>query len=119
MNIKIPISVGELIDKITILQLKLRYSTNEYIQNELNELIRIAKHFNIYNPTYINDLYKVNEKLWDIEDKLRIKEKQQDFGYEFTELARNVYKYNDERATIKKRINEETNSEYKEIKIYG
>jgi len=67
---------------------------------------------------YEYKLKKVNEKLWKIEDKIREKEKKQEFDEEFIDLARSVYKNNDERARIKKEINELTNSKYKEIKLY-
>ena len=118
MRIEIPVSVGELIDKITILQIKSKYSNNEYILNELKKLTKIAEDFNLYKMHYIDELYEVNSQLWKIEDELRILEKHQDFGYDFIQCARSVYMYNDERAKIKRKINEETNSEYKEIKLY-
>jgi predicted nucleic acid-binding Zn-ribbon protein len=66
----------------------------------------------------MNQLRKVNQNLWKIEDRLRVLEKEQRFDNEFIELARSVYKLNDQRAEIKRKINKETNSEYKEIKIY-
>jgi len=66
----------------------------------------------------MNQLREVNQKLWKIEDRLRVLEKEQRFDDEFVELARSVYKTNDRRAEIKRKINEETNSTYKEIKIY-
>jgi predicted nucleic acid-binding Zn-ribbon protein len=66
----------------------------------------------------MNQLRKVNQNLWKIGDRLRVLEKEQRFDNEFIELARSVYKLNDQRAEIKRKINKETNSEYKEIKIY-
>ena len=63
-------------------------------------------------------LKKVNEKLWKIEDKIREKEKLQEFDDEFIELARSVYITNDERSKIKKKINELTNSSFREVKVY-
>lgn len=66
----------------------------------------------------MDQLRKVNQSLWKIEDRLRVLEKEQRFDNEFIELARSVYKLNDQRAEIKRKINKETNSEYKEIKIY-
>ena len=114
----VPVSIGELIDKITILQIKQKFSDNEYITKELNDLIKIAEDLQVYKESYLNDLMEVNLSLWYIEDEIRIKEKNNEFDDRFIELARSVYKQNDLRAVIKKKINEETKSAYKEIKIY-
>jgi hypothetical protein len=114
----VPVSIGELIDKITILQIKKNYSDNEYINKELNDLIKIAEDLKVYEQSYLNNLMEVNQLLWDIEDRIRVKEKENTFDDEFIQLARSVYKENDRRAVIKKKINEETQSDYKEIKIY-
>ena len=118
MNIIIPVSVGELLDKITILEIKSMFTDDEYVTKELNDLneIRNTITFDIANP--MNELRDVNKKLWNIEDKLRKLEKEQRFDAEFIELARSVYITNDRRAEIKKEINELTNSKYKEIKLY-
>jgi len=118
MVINIPISVGELIDKITILEIKSIFSDNEYIQKELKELNQIKFTITQYTLDHEVQLKKVNETLWKIEDKIRKKEKLQEFDEEFIELARNVYMNNDERAKIKKQINETTNSSFREVKVY-
>jgi hypothetical protein len=118
MIIKTPISVGELLDKITILQIKSQYSNNPYILKELQDLTEIAKEHQVYNKQDLQSLKKVNEKLWVIEDQIRQLEKQQDFSSTFIELARAVYITNDKRAKIKKQINEKTNSTYNEVKLY-
>lgn len=118
MKIEIPVSVGELIDKITILEIKLSVSDNEYIQKELDELNSIKNTVSKSILGYEVYLKKINEHLWKIEDKLRKKEKLQEFDDEFIELARSVYKTNDERARIKKEINQLTNSKFMEVKIY-
>jgi len=115
---KIPVSIGELLDKITILQIKSSHSDDEYIKKELNELVSIAKSLNVYNLSYLVELKTINKILWDIEDELRLLEKRQDFSQRFIDLARSVYITNDKRAKVKKTINEETNSNYKEIKLY-
>jgi hypothetical protein len=119
MKITIPISVGELIDKITILEIKSSFINNEFVLKELQELneIKLLLQDKI-DLELIKKLKKVNEKLWNIEDKIRIKEKLQEFDDEFVELARSVYKTNDLRFELKRKINEVTNSIYKEIKIY-
>jgi predicted nucleic acid-binding Zn-ribbon protein len=118
MKITIPVSVGELLDKITILEIKSMFTDDEYIKKELQELTTIKNTITQYTLEYEVKLKKINEKLWKIEDKLRKLEKEQRFDKEFIELARSVYITNDERAKIKKEINELTNSNYKEIKIY-
>jgi len=118
MKITIPISVGELIDKISILQIKSLFTDNEYVQKELNELNQIKSTLTQYTLEYEVQLKKVNEKLWKIEDRIREKEKLQEFDDEFIELARSVYITNDQRADIKKQINELTNSSFKEVKLY-
>jgi len=118
MRITIPISVGELIDKITILEIKAFLTDNEYVHKELDELNLIKSTLIQYTLEHEVELKKVNEELWKIEDKLRDKEKKQEFDDEFIELARSVYTTNDERARIKKEINELCNSEYQEVKLY-
>ena len=118
MKITVPVSVGELLDKISILEIKLLFTDNEYVKNELEELNKIKSSLKQYNLEYEVQLKKVNETLWKIEDRIREKEKLQEFDDEFIELARSVYKNNDKRADIKKKINELTNSIYKEVKIY-
>jgi predicted nucleic acid-binding Zn-ribbon protein len=118
MKISVPVSVGELIDKITILEIKSLFSDSEYIQRELNELNQIKSTITQYTLEYEVQLKEVNEKLWKIEDKLRQLEKEQRFDEEFIGLARSVYIINDERARIKKEINKKTGSHYKEIKLY-
>lgn len=118
MKITIPVSIGELIDKITILQIKQKFSDNEYITKELNDLIKIAEDFHVYKGSYLDELMKINLSLWDIEDKIRIKEKNQEFDEEFIELARSVYITNDKRAEIKRKINQLCNSDYREVKLY-
>ena len=118
MKITIPISVGELLDKITILEIKSQYTTNEYVSKELKELNQIKSTITQYTLEYEVQLKKVNETLWKIEDRLREKEKLKEFDEEFIQLARNVYITNDQRAEIKKKINELCNSSYREIKVY-
>ena len=119
------ISAGELFDKITILEIKKAKISNKEklidINRELSSLNETVKKFipdksSISN--YINDLKNINLKLWDIEDGKRAAEKNNDFGEKFIELARNVYKFNDERAKIKLAINTSLGSNIKEVKSY-
>ena len=119
------ISAGELVDKITILEIKKEKITNKEklieIKKELDSLTNtfnksIKKNINLEILT--KKLKNINLKLWDVEDKKRELEKKQEFGKEFIELARNVYKFNDERAKIKLKINEALGSNIKEVKSY-
>jgi DNA-binding transcriptional regulator PaaX len=118
MKITIPVSVGELLDKISILEIKSMFTNNEYVLKELEDLNQIKNTLTQFTLEYMNELRDVNQKLWKIEDQLRELEKKQDFGERFIELARSVYITNDKRADIKKRINELCNSEFREIKVY-
>jgi hypothetical protein len=118
MIIQVPISVGELLDKISILSIKSQYTNNEYVKKELQDLIKIAQEHQVYDASYVSQLLQVNRKLWKIEDDLRVLEKSQTFHQDFIELARSVYITNDERARIKKEINKKYNSQYREVKCY-
>ncbi len=121
-NILAPISLGELIDKITILEIKKVYMTGIKLKNvnkELELLKNILENKNLeIDDDLINQLKKINNSLWGIEDKIRIKETKQQFDKEFIELARSVYKENDLRASIKKKINQKYNSNLIEEKSY-
>ncbi len=117
-EIQIPISIGELLDKISILSIKSQYTTNQYVSKELQDLISIAKKHQVYDDFYFTKLLSINQKLWKIEDDLRVLEKSQDFGETFIDLARSVYITNDLRAQIKKEINGKYKSTYQEVKCY-
>ena len=119
------ISAGELFDKITILEIKKTKISNKEKLNDIEkELLSLNETVKKYIPNqnsilkYINDLKNINLKLWDIEDGKRAAEKNKDFGENFIELARNVYKFNDERAKIKLAINTSLGSNIKEVKSY-
>ena len=118
MLLTIPVSVGELLDKITILMLKYEHSKNTEVGKELDKLSTIAKEFNVLNDEFVQVLYYVNLILWNIEDTLRELEKENEFSEEFIDLARSVYKTNDLRSKIKKEINEFYGSEITEYKSY-
>ena len=119
------ISVGELIDKLTILEIKKEKISNKEklveVNKELNSLNETLKK-SINNESKIssfkNDLKNINLKLWDIEDGKRSAEKNNKFDEKFIELARSVYKFNDERAKIKLAINNALGSNIKEVKSY-
>ena len=119
------ISAGELIDKITILEIKREKISNKEKLIEVNkELISLNETFkkSINDESKIlnfkNDLKNINLKLWDIEDGKRLAEKNSQFDEKFIELARSVYKFNDERAKIKLAINNALGSNIKEVKSY-
>ena len=119
------ISAGELIDKITILEIKKdKIADREKLANvekELTSLNQTLKKY-ITDPNKIanfkEDLKNINLKLWDIEDGKRSAEKNNKFDEKFIQLARNVYKFNDERAKIKLAINNALGSNIKEVKSY-
>jgi len=121
---QIEVSNGEIIDKITILQLKEKFITDPVklnnVKTEIEELSSLRDEI-ITTPflsTLYSLLYEVNSKLWVIEDKLRDKERNKEFDEEFIELARSVYFTNDERAKIKKDINTASGSKLIEEKSY-
>jgi hypothetical protein len=119
-----PVSVGELIDKLSILQVKKIKITNEekleYINKEFELLYNLSSVYldNKQLETLYHILVKINSKLWDIEDKLRVLESEKKFDDDFIELSRNVYYTNDERFSLKNQINKITDSEIREIKEY-
>jgi len=121
-SILAPVSLGELIDKITILEIKQIHMTGAKLKNvnkELKLLKKILQDKNLeIDIDLINSLKEVNNNLWEIEDNIRIKERDQKFNKEFIQLARSVYKENDKRASIKKEINQKYNSELVEEKSY-
>jgi adenine C2-methylase RlmN of 23S rRNA A2503 and tRNA A37 len=119
------ISAGELIDKISILEIKLEKIKNKASQDEINKEYNILKEVQNSSiemteklKTLLKEIKEVNLNLWNIEDKLRICEKNKDFGQTFIELARGVYLNNDKRSKIKSKINEVSGSNIKEIKQY-
>ena len=120
--INVPISVGELIDKVSILEIKKDKLKNLKLKNILKELSflrEVIEKNSIFIPDEIYfQLKSINLKLWDIEDKIRIKEKNKEFDNEFIKLARSVYLNNDRRSETKKELNIMLNSEIIEEKSY-
>ena len=119
------ISAGELLDKISILEIKIEKIMDKNSLNEINKeykILKNAQNSNIETTDKIEKLFKeikeINTNLWDIEDRLRICEKNKDFGKNFTELARRVYLNNDKRSKIKLEINKILGSNIREIKQY-
>ena len=119
------ISPGELLDKISILEIKLEKVKDKDRQKKIKneyDILKKVQNSSIEMSAKIKDLYRsvsnVNIKLWDIEDKIRICEQNKDFGKNFIELARGVYFNNDKRAEMKSEINEILGSNIREIKQY-
>ena len=119
------ISPGELLDKISILEIKLERVKDKKSQEEIKKEYKILKEIQTNSikmtdeiKNLIQSVKNVNIELWDIEDKLRIYEKNRDFGKNFIELARGVYFNNDKRAKLKSEINKILKSNIREIKQY-
>jgi flagellar motility protein MotE (MotC chaperone) len=126
VSIKIELSVGELLDKITILQIKSERIDDESKLENINKELHVLQ--SLWNASpyseneldeNISELKAINEDLWDIEDKIRDKESEQAFDQGFIALARSVYFTNDKRAEIKRVINSKTGSELIEEKSYS
>jgi transcriptional regulator of nitric oxide reductase len=124
-NIHVPVSPGEVLDKITILEIKSeRMSDPEKVANVKVELALLQKTWadSVVEDSVINDLHaqlkEINEALWEIEDDIRDKERAGEFDERFVELARSVYFTNDRRSKIKKDLNLHLGSEIIEEKSY-
>lgn len=125
-KIEVEVSIGELLDKITILEIKQERIKQEdklkNIQKELSQLLRVKNESLNFNDE-IDELYQslksTNEALWEIEDEIRNCERVKDFGPQFIQLARKVYNQNDIRCMIKRELNEKLGSELKEEKSYS
>ena len=125
MKISVPISVGELFDKISILEIKkIKIKDKTKLQDikfELNALKQILTKKKLYkknNKEQYTKLFNINKRLWNIEDKKRSYEKSKKFDKAFIELARKVYLLNDRRAKIKNKINHISGSMIREVKSY-
>ena len=122
--VSVPVSIGEMIDKLSILQVKKNNVKDEnklvFIKKEFELLYNFSSEYlsNLETESIYHRLVEVNSNLWDVEDKLRVMEKEQRFDDEFISLARKVYFTNDERFRLKNKINLITDSEIREIKDY-
>ena len=119
------ISSGELLDKISILEIKLDRIKNPESQHEIKKEYKLLKDAQISNmkmsdkvKQLFEEIKKVNIKLWNIEDEIRVYEKNKDFGKKFIDLARAVYSTNDKRSKVKLEINEMFGSNIKSVKQY-
>lgn len=125
MALKVDVSAGEFLDKITILEIKSERIKDENKLRNVNKELSLLRRIWGESPlsradvsTQVRDLKSVNERLWEIEDQIRLKEAAQVFDDEFIELARSVYQHNDERAEIKRELNRILGSELIEEKYY-
>jgi hypothetical protein len=125
VDILAPISVGELIDRITILRIKREKigaaPARANIERELDLLVEIRARSSLGTSSFAvleEELFQVNGQLWEIEGELRGLEQENNFGSRFVELARSVYRLNDRRSVLKRRINEVTGSTIVEEKSY-
>lgn len=125
VHILAPISAGELFDKITILRIRLEKLSDAAklanVRHELDQLMRIRAECILDVAglgRWEEQLLRINRELWRVEDELRSREHARDFGIQFVELARLVYKLNDERSAVKRTINEATGSAIVEEKSY-
>ena len=118
----VPVSIGELYDKYTILQIKQERIKDEgklvFINKEIEYLKKHIDTFNL-DILLIRELKTTNEILWNVEDNIRDKERRKEFDEEFIALARNVYITNSERSQLKNKINSKLNSELIDIKSYS
>jgi hypothetical protein len=118
----VPVSIGELFDKYTILQIKQKKITNkvklDMVNKELEYLKKIVENYNIENEL-LDELTQINENLWVIEDNIRVKEQRNEFDDEFISLARQVYIKNDKRSETKNKINKILKSKFIDIKSYS
>ena len=120
---KIQVSIGELVDKVAILSIKVKKITNSqkliHVQKELDFLQKAMESIEIDpDSTEVNALMRVNLKLWDLENAIRLKEKKVQFDDEFIRLARAIYRFNDERTMLKRKISLKYHSELIEEKEY-
>jgi len=123
--INIPVSLGELVDKITILEIKKYKSkcvvSKSYISKELDALNNVLSEVEVSKKEIIkikSDLFDVNTDLWKLEDEIRLKGKENKFDDGFKRIAFNIYKKNDCRFNLKNKLNLLSSSEFREVKIY-
>jgi hypothetical protein len=121
--VKVEISIGELVDRVTILAIKSeRIRDKDKLVNVLFEYHQLREAMHAVgireDDSAFSELRRVNEKLWEIEDKIREKEHEKEFDDEFIQLARSVYLENDKRAAVKRKINLERGSQIIEEKSY-
>jgi len=123
MEVLCPVSLGELVDKISILRIKMEKIKDHqkvfHVKNEEDKLFKKLSELKLDGiDQFLQQLVKINSELWEIEDLIRDKEREKDFGEGFIELARSVYVTNDQRFRVKNEINEKYSSGIVEVKSY-
>lgn len=125
MTLRVNVSVGEFLDKMTILEIKSERIEDEDKRRNVDKELELLRKTWGESPlsqfdisTQMENLKRVNESLWDVEDQIRLKEAAQKFDHEFIQLARSVYRFNDRRAAIKRELNRILGSELTEEKSY-
>ena len=122
MQVAIPVSIGELVDKITILEIKASLFKDAALSNVKHELALLEQALQgcgaVVSSADLDALRAINQQLWTIEDDIRAHEAASDFGEHFIDLARSVYRCNDQRAALKRRINIASGSNLIEQKVY-
>ena len=120
---KIEVSIGEIVDKLSILKIKKEFIKDEEklknVKKEYDYLYDIVFNEMKINQSDFSEMVSINEKLWNIEDDIRDKERNKEFGDDFIKLARAVYVTNDKRAEVKKKINIKYKSSFVEEKSYN
>jgi len=123
MKISCPVSLGELVDKLSILIIKKKMIKDieklKHVENEFRKLDKVLSELKLPEiDSYVEKLVEVNTRLWNIEDAIRDKERDKKFDSEFIELARSVYITNDQRFAIKAEVNSRYSSDVSEVKSY-
>ena len=121
MSFSIEVSIGEILDKLSILQIKLEKCKSFQKRNQLriqHEKLKKYKDLDITTQSFFNQLYEINKTLWDLEDNIRLKSHKEEFDSEYIAIAENIHKNNDRRNSIKNNLNEVYKSNMLELKFY-
>ena len=121
MSFSIEVSIGEILDKLSILQIKLEKCNSiikrNLLQNQYDKLKKF-KDLDITTQSFFNQLYEINKTLWDLEDNIRLKSHKEQFDSEYIATAENIHKNNDKRNSIKNNLNQIYKSNMLELKFY-
>ena len=121
MSFNIELSIGEILDKLSILQIKLEKCKSFQKKSQLriqHEKLKNYKDLDITTQSFFNQLYEINKTLWDLEDNIRLKSHKEEFDSEYIAIAENIHKNNDRRNSIKNNLNEVYKSNMLELKFY-
>ena len=121
MSFSIEVSIGEILDKLSILQIKLEKCKSFQKKSQLriqHEKLKEYKDLDITTQSFFNQLYEINKTIWDLEDNIRLKSHREEFDGEYIATAENIHKNNDKRNSIKNNLNEVYKSNILELKFY-